>query len=143
MGVMSRARRFLLQARYAGEINGAGLEENLADLGAADRFHAEQIEWMTSLGRAVEVNRQRIESLIEAKLHNWRLDRVSIVCRLIMEQAVAEAVYMRTPAAVVIDEALELAGAFEASASKSFVNGVLDAVLKDVTDQGQPTEQQC
>ena len=35
------------------------------------------------------------------------------------------------PAAVVIDEALELARQFSGDESVSFINGVLDAILRD------------
>jgi N utilization substance protein B len=38
-----------------------------------------------------------------------------------------------TPPAVVIDEALELARQFSGDESVSFINGVLDAVHRDLT----------
>ena len=131
--MMSRARRFLLQARYAGELNGHTLEENLASMGAQGRFDPERLEWIESLGRATENARDEIDSAIEGKLENWKLERISIVSRLIIEQAIAEVRFMRTPAPVAIDEAIELARGFEAYRTGSFVNAVLDAVLQDGT----------
>jgi N utilization substance protein B len=141
MGVMSRARRFLLQARYAGELNGHTLEENLASMDAQSRFDAERLEWIESLGRATESARGEIDSSIEAKLENWKLERVSIVSRLIIEQAIAEVRFMSTPAPVAIDEAIELAKGFEADRAGSFVNAVLDAILRDDTAASLETEQ--
>ena len=41
------------------------------------------------------------------------------------------------PPRVVINEAIELAKKYSTAQSSAFVNGVLDAVLKKITDAGQ------
>jgi transcription antitermination protein NusB len=50
------------------------------------------------------------------------------VDRNILRLAVYEMLYVGTPAAVTIDEALELARKFSNEESVQFVNGVLDAI---------------
>ena len=53
-----------------------------------------------------------------------------IVDRNILRLAIYEMGRQETPAAVVIDEALELARQFSGEESVSFINGILDAVHK-------------
>jgi N utilization substance protein B len=56
-----------------------------------------------------------------------------VVDRNILRLAVFELSAMKTPAPVVIDEALELARQFSGDDSVSFINGVLDAVHRGST----------
>ena len=104
MGVRSRSRKALLQARYAAEVN----------------------------GRSLTVNLEEIDARIEESLENWTLDRLSLVARLILEQALGEIFYSQppTPIPVVIDEAIELAKAFDTDETAGFVNGVLDTISR-------------
>jgi len=69
-----------------------------------------------------------IDARITAASEHWRLDRMPAVDRNILRLAIFEMMNQATPAAVVIDEALELARRFSGDESVSFVNGVLDAV---------------
>ena len=69
-----------------------------------------------------------IDPLLEANTQNWRLSRLAVIDRLIMRMAVYELLYSDTPAAVVIDEALELARTYGGEQTVPFVNGVLDSI---------------
>ncbi len=74
-----------------------------------------------------------IDALIERHAEHWRMDRMSAVDRNILRASVAEMLgYPQTPAAVVINEALEVARKFSAPESVHFVNGVLDSVAKEL-----------
>ncbi len=72
----------------------------------------------------------RIDPLIESAADNWRLSRMAVIDRLVLRLAVYELLAAETPAAVVIDEAIELARTFGDEPSPRFVNGVLDAVRR-------------
>jgi N utilization substance protein B len=61
---------------------------------------------------------------------NWRLERMAHVDRNLLRLAAFEILFLGTPAAVAIDEAVELAHEFGDDASPRFVNGVLDALLR-------------
>jgi len=61
---------------------------------------------------------------------NWKVERMSIVDRNVLRLAVYEMKFMATPAAVIIDEAIELARRFSGDESARFVNGVLDGFRK-------------
>lgn len=70
-----------------------------------------------------------IDRLIEQHSANWRIERLASLDRLILRLATWELQHQPdVPAAVVIDEALELARTFSADESVRFVNGVLDAI---------------
>ena len=66
------------------------------------------------------------------KSANWKLERMPIVDRNILRLGIYEMSRQDTPAAVVIDEALELARQFSGEESVAFINGVLDAVHKEI-----------
>jgi N utilization substance protein B len=86
---------------------------------------------------------ERIDPLIESASDNWRLSRMAVIDRLVLRLAVYELLVAETPAAVVIDEAIELARTFSDEPSPRFVNGVLDAVRqqldRDRVTTGGPT----
>ena len=73
-----------------------------------------------------------IDERITRNAANWRLERMPVVDRNILRIAVYEMLRTDTPPAVIIDEALELARRFSGEESVHFVNGVLDAVRRDL-----------
>ncbi len=77
-----------------------------------------------------------IDSQIAQKSEHWRLERMAAVDRNLLRLAVFEMTGLGTPPAVVIDEALELARQFSGDESVSFINGVLDAVLRSSKPAG-------
>jgi N utilization substance protein B len=87
-------------------------------------------EFMETLVRGTRDNEAQIDSWIAEKSENWRLDRMPVVDRNILRMALYEMTKTDTPAAVVIDEALELARQFSGDESVAFINGVLDAVRR-------------
>ncbi len=69
-----------------------------------------------------------VDELISRHSQNWRIERMPAVDRNILRVAVWEMKNLHTPAAVVIDQALELARRFAGEESIPFLNGVLDAI---------------
>ena len=73
-----------------------------------------------------------IDERIARHAEHWRIERMPGVDRNILRLAVFEMTHGGTPAAVTIDEALELARKFSGEESVQFVNGVLDAVRREL-----------
>lgn len=74
-----------------------------------------------------------IDARLSARAHNWRLERMAILDRAVLRLAVYELLSApETPAKVVINEALELTRTYSGEEAVAFVNGVLDAVRKDL-----------
>jgi N utilization substance protein B len=69
-----------------------------------------------------------LDELITKRAEHWRMERMPNVDRNILRLAAYEMAHGGTPAAVAIDEALELARKYSSEESVQFVNGVLDAI---------------
>lgn len=96
--------------------------------------------FMEQLVRGALADLPGIDKSIAGQSEHWRLDRMPIVDRNILRMAVYEMTAIGTPAAVVIDEALELARRFSSEESVAFVNGVLDAVRRVGAGQAKPLQ---
>lgn len=81
-------------------------------------------------------NPEAVDKLISEHLENWNLNRMAIVDRNILRMAVSELLTRGTPGPVVIDEAIEIARKFGGGESKDFINGVLDAVCRNLQALG-------
>lgn len=88
-------------------------------------------------------NREAADKWVERLAPQWPPRRQPGVDRNLLRMAVYEMTHTDTPPKVVIDEAIELAKAFSTENSPSFVNGVLDAVLKEHTalTSGSPNDE--
>lgn len=69
------------------------------------------------------------------------LDHFNKVDLAILRQALFELLYTSTPAAVVIDEAIELAKLYATSEAPSFVHGVLGNIVDERNSQRQQEEE--
>ena len=85
-----------------------------------------------ALFRGVTKEIEPIDELITKHAEHWKIPRMPAVDRNILRIAVYEMLHTDTPAAVAIDEALELARRFSGEESVHFVNGVLDAVRREL-----------
>jgi transcription antitermination protein NusB len=76
-----------------------------------------------------------LDELIVKYCENWRFERLAAIDRAILRLAIYELRENETPPKVVLNEAVELAKKFSSEESSGFVNGVLDAIHKDLTSQ--------
>ena len=88
--------------------------------------------FMEELARGASEMAPDIDHRIAEKSAHWKIERMPIVDRNILRLGIYEMSRRETPAAVVIDEALELARQFSGEESVAFINGVLDAVHKEI-----------
>jgi len=91
----------------------------------------EREEFVDSLVKGTIQHLAVVDEQISKHAEHWRMERMSAVDRNILRLAVFEMNYGGTPAAVTIDEALELARRFSTEESVQFVNGVLDAIHRE------------
>lgn len=90
--------------------------------------HPEREPFVADLVRGTVGHLAAVDEQISRHAEHWRMERMPAVDRNILRLAVYEMIYGGTPAAVTIDEALELARKFSNEESVQFVNGVLDAI---------------
>jgi N utilization substance protein B len=141
------ARASALQMLYQAEVGRMGPQEAIGAFWRLDRsgeaspdeLREEPDEALTDdlrefandLVRETLVRVEAIDQLLVAHAHNWRLERMAVIDRLVLRLAVCELLtHPETPPKVVINEALELARTFSGDEAVGFVNGVLDAVRK-------------
>jgi transcription antitermination protein NusB len=131
-----QAREAALQALYFCEVSGATPREALAVVFAEHLPEAgdEVRAFAATLANGALGEASVLDPLIQQHAVNWRLERMSVVDRIVLRIAAWELRHPdpETPAAVVINEALELARTFSGDEAVPFVNGVLDAMRKTI-----------
>ena len=83
-------------------------------------------------------SRQESDCWLSRHARHWELGRLALVDRNILRLAVCEMLSGRTPPKVAITEALRLAQEFSTAESPRFVNGILDAVYKEMQAADSP-----
>jgi transcription antitermination protein NusB len=90
-------------------------------------------EFANGLVRGTLDRRDEIDRLLSAHAQNWRVERMTVIDRIVLRMAVNEMLSgPETPSRVIINEAIELARSFSGDEAVGFVNGVLDAVRKEL-----------
>jgi N utilization substance protein B len=83
-------------------------------------------------------NSGRLEEIINPRIGKWEPHQIALIDKIILKMAVCEFLYFPSiPANVSINEYIELAKAYSTPQSKKFVNGVLDAIQKELKKEGQ------
>jgi transcription antitermination protein NusB len=146
MAARHRSRQRALQVLYQWDMTKRPVQEAIRafyDTLDADKSAEEKVEapepdsedgrdsFMEELATGASEMAPDIDQSIARKSEHWKLERMPIVDRNILRLAIYEMSREETPAAVVIDEALELARQFSGEESVAFINGVLDAVHKE------------
>ena len=121
------ARELALQTLYSVEVGkndpAAALEQTFA--GPAD---SEGRAFVRDLVLGTLEHAERSDEVIAPLLQGWTLERLPTLDRLVLQMGVYELRHSpQTPAAVIINEAVELAKKFSTEDSGRFVNGVLAA----------------
>lgn len=118
------ARQRALQLYYEAHIKGRGVDDIIGALATApDAYTVELLH-------SAESHEARALELIDHNAHEWSVDRLALIDRLVMTLAIGELLMDDAPpVAVVLDEAVDLAKEYSTDASGAFVNGVLSACV--------------
>lgn len=124
----SLARETAMKLIYADMLGGSSGEETLADL-IGFKPTQDDRQYLDSTMAAMKEEKAKIDGLIEKYLVNWTLERLARVDLAILRLAVYELMHRKDiPAAVVINEAVELSHAYSTEEAGSFINGVLGSL---------------
>lgn len=137
MGTRRKSRELAMQMLFQGDL-GKQTPEQVSKLfwPSRDSVDDETRGFAEDLYRVATTRQDEIDKLIEAHAQNWRIERMAVVDRNLMRAAVAEMLeYPNTPAAIIINESLEIARAYAAPESIQFLNGVLDAIARNLLKQ--------
>src|SRR4030067_595395 len=131
MGYRRKSRQYALQMLYQYDVShqSAGLADGFwADTEAPENI----MEFSNYLVDGVIKNLDKIDDKIRVSASNWSIERMAVVDRNILRMSVFELFYITDiPVKVTINEAIEIAKRFGEEESGSFVNGILDRIVKD------------
>jgi N utilization substance protein B len=142
MGSRRKARECALQMLFAADVAGAAPEEVLrtywAQLGEPETENAAR-EFASRLAAGTLAHLDALDERIRSRAEHWRIPRMAIVDRNILRLAVYEFLFEPTPRTVAINEALEIARRFSTYEATQFINGILDAIKRDLDEQQPQT----
>jgi len=135
-----KAREAALQMLYQAEVGRAGPQETIVTFWAANdpgaEIDDESRAFANTLVKDTLARLEEIDRLLGTHTKHWRVERMAVIDRIVLRLAVTELMTQpATPAKVVINEAIELARTFSGDEAVPFVNGVLDAVRKNLSPE--------
>ena len=136
MGTRRKSRELAMQMLFQGDL-GKQKPEEVQTLfwGSREDVDDETRGFADDIHRLATEREDEVDALIQKHAQNWRVERMPVVDRNLLRAAVAEMLgYPKTPAAVVINETLEIARRYAAPESLNFLNGVLDAVGRELLE---------
>lgn len=83
-------------------------------------------------------NNDALLTIIEPTLKNWDADRVAVIDMILIKMALCELMeFPSIPTKVTLNEFLEIAKNYSTAKSKDFINGILDRLMKVLSQNGK------
>jgi N utilization substance protein B len=142
MGSRRKARECALQMLFAADVAGTRPDElarNFWSELADGELDEDGREFATRLALGALAHAEEVDERIKSRAEHWRIDRMATVDRNVLRLAVYEFLHEPTPRTVAINEALEVARRFSTYEATQFINGILDAIKRDL-DQEKPRD---
>ena len=82
-------------------------------------------------------NKDKLKSFLDGRIPNWDTERIAQIDLAILISAMAELIYFPLiPVKVTINEYIEISKEYSSPKSSIFINGVLDKIIKDLSQDG-------
>jgi len=135
MARRSTQRRNAVFALYQSDVTGRGLDDLLG---------RSATEYTRALAHATEDLREELDEHIARHAEGWTVDRIAPLERAILRTALLEMLHPELvpsdrpiPPEGAISEAVELAKTFAGAQAPGFVNGILAAVLREMSQNSR------
>ncbi len=140
MGARRRARECALQMLFSYDVARPSVDELLETYWGEMAEAAEEVRvFANELVIGTISNLDEIDERIRLRTEHWRIPRMAIVDRNLLRMAIYEFMFQpNTPRTVAINEALEIARRFSTHEATQFINGILDAIKRDLETQPVP-----
>ena len=123
----------MLQALYAWDLRGErNLDRVSAQIWDDMAVAPEERRVAQRIVREIIAAGPELDRQLAAVTANWRLERLGVVERSVLRLGAAELRVGETPPKVVLQEAVKLAELYGTERSARFVNGVLDALARQL-----------
>jgi N utilization substance protein B len=97
----------------------------------------EDEDFVKILFRKAVLNTKKYSDLINSNTTNWEVERIALMDILVMQLAITEVLeFPEIPVKVTLNEYIEIAKYYCTSKSSTFVNGILDNIVKEIREQG-------
>jgi N utilization substance protein B len=97
----------------------------------------EDREYVITLFRKAVVGIKEYSDLIDRNTTNWEVERIALMDILVMQLAITEIIgFPEIPVKVTLNEYIEIAKYYCTSKSSTFVNGILDNIVKELREKG-------
>jgi len=140
MATITHAREAVVQTLYAKELGNDKAIEQFNELLKERKIKNQKAEFAKKILQGVLEHKDEIDKIIKEHLIDWDFDRLDKIDKQILRVGVYELKYTDTPFQIVIDEAVKIAKNFSEDKAKSFINGILDRVAKEVRNTNSTSE---
>ncbi|MDD3324168.1 MAG: transcription antitermination factor NusB [Sulfurospirillaceae bacterium] len=132
MATRHQVRECVVGLLYAFDIGNKEIEKFIDELFEEKKIRNHQKEFALGLFNGVKDNCEAIDLAINNHLKEWELDKIGNVERAILRLGAYEILHSSLDNAVIINEAIELSKELCNDTSPKFINGVLDAICKEL-----------
>lgn len=133
MGKRRKARENTLQILFQLEFNDPQPEKVLNLFWESRRASNEIKDYSSWLVKGIISHKKEIDNIIQSASEHWRISRMAVVDRNVLRIAVFELLFEENIAsAIIINEAIEIAKKYSSMEAATFVNGILDAIRKEI-----------
>ncbi len=97
----------------------------------------EDEDFVKILFRKAVLSTKKCSELIDHNTTNWEIERIALMDILVMQLAVTEIMeFPEIPVKVTLNEYIEIAKYYCTSKSSTFVNGILDNIVREIREKG-------
>ena len=99
--------------------------------------YQDEVEFGQDLFNNILTNNEELKNHLKGRTPNWDSERIAKIDYAILLTSIAELLYFPSiPPKVTINEYIEIAKEFSSPSSGKFINGVIDKLIKDLTEKG-------
>jgi N utilization substance protein B len=97
----------------------------------------EDRQYVITLFRKTVLGNKETSEMIDRNTTNWEVERIALMDILVMQLAITEIIeFSEIPVKVTLNEYIEIAKYYCTSKSSTFVNGILDNIVRELRDKG-------
>jgi len=134
MATITHAREAVIQTLYALDQGNEDAVKQFDELLKERKIRNKKAEFAKNLLNGTINHLDEIDEIIKNHLIDWDFERIDKIDKQILRVGIYELKYTDTPFQIVIDEAVKIAKNFSESKAKSFINGILDRVAKEIRE---------
>ena len=117
----------------------SSIKQSHTDIKMLPKFKSEDdLDFACTLFRKALVQYEENQDIVDRYTSNWDVERIAFMDNLIISIAIAElTTFDSIPVKVTLDEWIDIAKYYSSPTSSNFVNGVLDKIVAELTENGR------